>query len=132
MKFLIKTTSLLCFILFLTNTSNAQNFLEWADYSGSCAGKATLSMNQTSYNENPALHVIATVNSQPAIVNIIAPANGHTSNNQDWTYNSYSAIVGYGPGIGYGNIPNTDEVTCYYYFADGTSCKNVCTVEIDF
>lgn len=132
MKFLIKTTSLLCFILFLTNTSNAQSFLGWSSYSNSCTGKAELSMIQTTYKGNPALYVTATVNEQPAIINIVAPANGHTSNNQHWTYSSYRAIVGYGPGIGYGNIPSTDEVTCYYYFADGSSCKNVCTVEIDF
>jgi len=132
MKFLIKTASLLCSILFLTSTLTAQSFLGWANYSDSCAGKATVTMNQTDYNGNPAYLVTATLNGQSAIVNTIAPANGHTSNNQNWTYGSHGSIVGYGPGIGYGIIPETDEITCYLYFADGSSCKNVCTVIIDF
>jgi len=133
MKFLVKTTSLLCSIIFLTSTLHAQNFLDWADYSDNCTtAQTTVVMNQTTYNGNPAYLVTATPNEQGAIVNTIAPENGYTSNSQNWTYNTYSAIVGYGPGIGYGYIPETDEITCYFYFADGSSCKNVCTVIIDF
>lgn len=132
MKFLIKTTLLLCSILFLTNTMHAQNFLGWSDYSDSCSGKAEVTMNPTDYYGSPALLVTATLNGQPAIVNTIAPGNGYLSNNQNWTYGSYGAIIGYGSGFGYGNMPETDEVTCYFYFADGSSCKSICIVEIDF
>jgi len=136
MKFLIKTALLLCLALFLTSTLSAQNFLDWADYpEDACEGYGNVSITNANYNGNSALLVTASVDGQhAAIINITAPGNGYVSNNQNWTYdgNSHSAMIGYGEGIGYGDTPEEENVTCYFLFADGSSCKNICTVEIDF
>jgi len=136
MNFLVKTASLLCLTLFLTSTLSAQNFLDWADYpQNTCGNYGNVSIEQTTYNGSPALIVTTSVNDQhAAIINITAPGNGYVSNNGNWTYDgsSQSAMIGYGEGIGYGNTPESEQVTCYFYFSDGSSCSNICTVEIDF
>ena len=132
MKFLLATVSISCLTLLMTTTLNAQSFFGWADYpQNACGDRVNLSMTQTDYYGNPAVLVTAVLN-EPAIVNVAAPQNGHMSNNNHWSYSGHSALVGYGEGIGYGITPRTDEITCYFYFADGSSCKNICIVEIDF